>query len=47
MVQGDPTNRASISDIKRSKWLQGPTYTQEELAKLMKSILGPALEHRY
>jgi Serine/threonine protein kinase len=33
MVREDPEKRASIKDIKNSKWYQGPVYSGEELAK--------------
>jgi len=33
MIKMDPTERATIADIKSSNWFNGPTYSNEELKK--------------
>jgi len=38
MVKYDPVERATISEIKNSKWYCGPTYTQNELQQIMSTI---------
>jgi len=35
MVRADPEKRASIEDIKNSRWYQGPTYSNKELIELL------------
>jgi len=39
MVKKDPKERASITQIKESKWFNGPTYTQEELKAVLDKLL--------
>jgi len=38
LVKANASERASIEDIKKSKWYQGPTYTFEELIKKLKEF---------
>jgi len=38
LVRANPNERATISDIKKSKWYQGPVYTPEELTKKLKEF---------
>ena len=40
MTKKDPRQRATLSDIKNSKWYNGPVYTKDELAKKMKLLLN-------
>jgi Serine/threonine protein kinase len=40
MLKADPAERWKIPDIKNSRWYQGPVYSKEELAKIMKKRLG-------
>jgi len=37
MVNEDPLKRATIGQIKKSKWYAGPTYSKKELRAIMKS----------
>jgi serine/threonine protein kinase len=39
MVKGDNIERATIEDIKRSRWYAGPVYTQKELAQKLRPVL--------
>ena len=36
MTKVDPKERSALRDVKNSKWFNGPTYTSEELANIMK-----------
>jgi len=38
LVKANSNERATISDIKKSKWYQGPVYTPEELTKKLKDF---------
>ena len=38
MVKYDPVERATITEIKKSKWYCGPIYTQIELLEIMSAI---------
>ena len=40
MTKKDPKERATISDIKSSRWYNGPVYTKDELTKKMKFLLN-------
>lgn len=40
MVKSNPEERISIQEVKKSKWYNGPVYTQPELEKKMKKILN-------
>lgn len=40
MTKKDPRQRATISEIKSSRWYNGPVYTKGELAKKMKLFLS-------
>jgi len=38
LVKEDPNERATIDQIKKSRWYQGPTYTPEEMVKRLKEL---------
>jgi len=40
MTKSDPRQRATIFDIKKSRWYNGPVYTKEEITKKMKILLN-------
>jgi len=42
MVEWDPENRATLQDIKRSEWYNGPIYQYNELCEVMKNLLSQA-----
>jgi len=37
MVKTDSTKRATIEDVKKSKWYNGPIYSKEEMIEIMRS----------
>jgi len=39
MVREKPSKRASLSEIKQSKWYKGPVYSEEELSTVMATLL--------
>ena len=43
LVRTDPTKRATIDDIKKSRWYQGPTYDKKELGKIMSQLAKSTL----
>jgi len=40
MTKANPSERATIRQVKRSQWYLGPTYTQKELESVMKELLS-------
>jgi len=42
MTKEDPAQRATISQIKKSKWYKGPTYSDEEVYYIMKNYFEDA-----
>jgi serine/threonine protein kinase len=36
MIKTDSTQRATLEDVKQSKWYNGPVYTKEEMIQIMK-----------
>jgi len=44
MLTNDPEKRATMDDIKSSKWYKGPIYTPEELTEIMKEKLSKSSE---
>ncbi len=44
MVKADPEKRASIEDIKKSRWYQGPIYTNKELVELLEDKLESTIK---
>jgi len=38
MVKADPNERATIEEIKNSKWYQGPVYSDEECKRKLKEL---------
>ena len=43
MVKKDPNQRASLSEIKSSRWYNGPTYSDSELRSILDNILEGSL----
>jgi len=37
MIKNDYSKRITIEEVKRSKWYNGPVYTNEEVAEVMKA----------
>jgi len=44
MVKTNPADRATISQIKESKWYKGPTYSEKQMKKVLDGRLKSIYE---
>jgi len=42
MVKRDPTKRATLDDLKKSAWYNGPVYNKKEMKAIMSKMYAPA-----
>jgi len=45
LTRWDPNSRATIEEVKRSRWYNGPVYSKKKLIHIMKSSISPSNIH--